>query len=44
MRLNKGVVESNELEVVALKLVAQDNAADAAEAIDTNFDNHSLYA
>ena len=43
VRLNKGFVESNDLEIVALERVAQDNAADAAEAIDTNFDDCSSY-
>ena len=38
-RLNKGVVESNDLGIVALERFARDNAA---EAVDTDFDYHHI--
>jgi hypothetical protein len=38
--LNEGVVHGDDLNVVVLNGIAEDNAADTAEAIDADLDSH----
>ena len=38
--LNERIVHGNDLDIAVLDSVAEDNAANAAEAIDANLDNH----
>jgi hypothetical protein len=43
--LNEGIVDGNDLDVGVLDRVAEDNATDAAETVDTDLDSHveSIY-
>jgi hypothetical protein len=38
--LNEGVVDRDDLDIVVLDSIAEDNAADTAEAVDANLDSH----
>jgi hypothetical protein len=38
--LNEGVVDGNDLDIGVLDGIAEDNAADTAEAVDANLDSH----
>lgn len=40
MRLNEGVVDSDDLNVGVLDGVAEDDTSNAAEAVDADLDNH----
>ncbi len=38
--LNEGVVDSNDIDITVLNGIAEDNAANAAEAVDASLDDH----
>lgn len=40
VRLNEGVVDGNDLDVVVLNSIAENNATNAAKAVDANLDDH----
>lgn len=40
MRLNEGVVDGNDLDITVLDGVAEDDATNAAKAVDANLDSH----